>query len=125
MITSIIIAVKAWQKNLEECVSKCLELDYPDFEILILPDAPLEKKCPWSSSGRVSIFPTGPVGPAEKRDLALNYAKGEILAFIDDDAYPAKDWLKCAMEDFEDNSVAAMGGPSVTPFNDSLLEKAS
>ncbi len=78
-----------------------------------------------SSSGRVSIFPTGHVCPADKRDLALKYAKGEILAFIDDDAYPAKDWLKCAIEDFEDNSVAAVGGPSVTPFNDSLRQQAS
>lgn len=57
--------------------------------------------------------------------MALRYAKGEILAFIDDDAYPQKDWLKNAVEDFRDESVAAVGGPAVTAFNDSLLQKAS
>lgn len=74
---------------------------------------------------KISIFPTGQAYPAKKRDLALKYAKGEILAFIDDDAYPRKDWLKNAMEDLKDESVAAVGGPAVTALNDKFLQKAS
>jgi len=73
----------------------------------------------------VSIFPTGPVCPADKRDLALKYAKGEIIAFIDDDAYPEKDWLKNAIANFKDESVAAVGGPAVTPSEDNLRQQAS
>lgn len=69
--------------------------------------------------------PTGAVGPAWKRDRALNFADGEILAFIDDDAYPHKDWLRCAVKNFEDPEVAAVGGPAVTPGNDILKAKAS
>ena len=57
--------------------------------------------------------------------MALGYAKGEILAFIDDDAYPRKDWLKNAMENFKDQDVAAVGGPAITPGEDSIRQKAS
>jgi len=73
----------------------------------------------------IKIIPIGPVSPAQKRDIALSYAKGEILAFLDDDAYPKKDWLKNAINNFADPQVAAVGGPAVTPENDDIKQKAS
>ena len=73
----------------------------------------------------IRIIPTGPVSPAQKRDIAVGQAKGEILAFIDDDAYPAKDWLKNAMDNFKDSNIAAIGGPAVTPPGDTPRQRAS
>ncbi len=126
MTVSIIIAVKTWQKNLEECVDKCQGLDFSEFEILILPDKPIDRDSPQKAgTAPVRIIPTGPVSPAQKRDIALNYAKGEILAFLDDDAYPDKNWLKNAIKNFDDSSVAAVGGPAVTSPADNLRQKAS
>jgi glycosyltransferase involved in cell wall biosynthesis len=66
----------------------------------------------------ISIIPTGPLKPSDKRDIALKHAKGQILAFLDDDAYPVKEWLKAALVNFSDPEVAAVGGPAVTPLND-------
>lgn len=71
------------------------------------------------------IIPTGPVSPARKRDAALKYARGEILAFLDDDAFPDKDWLKNAITHFAAYNIAAVGGPAITPPNDDLRQKAS
>ncbi|MFH0790514.1 MAG: glycosyltransferase, partial [Candidatus Omnitrophota bacterium] len=122
MTVSIIIAVKTWQKNLEDCVGKCLQLDFSDFEILILPDQRLSRDIPDS---RVKVIPTGPVNPAKKRDIALKYARGQIIAFLDDDAYPEQDWLKNAVRNFDDECIAAVGGPAVTPGTDSLNQVAS
>jgi cellulose synthase/poly-beta-1,6-N-acetylglucosamine synthase-like glycosyltransferase len=121
MTVSIIIAVKTWQRNLEECVNKCLELDYKDYEIIVLPDDPLDKKL---NDPRVRFVSTGPVNPAIKRDKGMELARGEIIAFIDDDAFPEKDWLREAVKNFSDPQVAAVGGPAVTPVNDGLREKA-
>ncbi|MDD5431389.1 MAG: glycosyltransferase [Candidatus Omnitrophica bacterium] len=125
MTISIIIAVKTWQKNLEECVAKCLELDYHDFEIVILPDSFIDNDFLKRTKIPVKVVPTGVVGPGEKRDRAINEASGEIFAFLDDDAYPAKDWLRKAVRNFEDPLVAAVGGPAITPKNDSFRQKAS
>ncbi|MDI6605593.1 MAG: glycosyltransferase, partial [Candidatus Omnitrophota bacterium] len=127
MTVSIIIAVKTWQKNLEECVGKCAQLDYPPsgFEILILPDAAIERDSFHSGRVPLRIIPTGPVNPAQKRDIAIEHAKGEILGFIDDDAYPAKDWLNKAMDNFKDSNIAAAGGPAVTPPGDTFRQRAS
>jgi len=89
---------------------------------LIYPDVPIEKTF---ADKRIRVFPTGPVGPAEKRDKALLHAKGEILAFIDDDAYPRKDWLSKAVVHFQNTDIAAVGGPGVTPPESSLFQRVS
>jgi len=117
-----------------------MELDFSDFEILILPDEEFDSavSCQLSHACRqagafskdyvaksIKVIPTGKVSPAEKRDIALKYAKGEILAFIDDDAYPRKDWLKNAMKNFSDLQVAAVGGPAITAKEDNLRQRAS
>ncbi len=106
-----------------------MALDYPDFEIIILPDdeSTIPAPLPLALSLAVpfSIVPTGPVSPAHKRDMALAHALGEIIAFLDDDAYPVKDWLKNAVVHFSDIDIAAVGGPAVTPPGDNLLQEAS
>ncbi len=117
---SIIIPTKRISYLVEEAVSHILKVDYKSYEILVLPD---------EESAEVyrntKIIATGPVGPAEKRDLAFEHSEGEILAFLDDDAYPREDWLREAVKHFKDPEVAAVGGPAVTPQTDGLLQKAS
>ena len=125
MTVSIIIVVKAYCENLRECVSKCLELDLGDYEIIILPDSKITQEGILSHP-RVRIIPTGIVSPPKKRDIAAKQAKGEILAFLDDDAYPKKDWLKEAVNIFkESEKIGCVCGPAVTPQDDSILQKGS
>ena len=117
---SIVIPVKSLNEDLAECLRCCQELDYPDFEILVLLD-----DCKTRDFPKTRFISTGSVGPAEKRDLSLKYATGEILAFLDDDAYPMTNWLKNAVAHFGSPAVAAVGGPAITPKNSSLYQKAS
>ena len=117
---SIIIPAKDNNRYVEECISHCKKLDYSLYEIIILPDNPLPIN--WED---VKIVPTGPVVPSEKRDKGIKIAKGEILAFLDDDAFPSPDWLRNAATHFQNEEVAAVGGPAVTPQSDTLRQKAS
>ncbi len=111
-------------------MDSCQKLDYPDFEIIVLPDAPFSDQDISSggeafSNNKVKIIPTGEALPAKKRDFALEVAKGNIFAFIDDDVYLKEDWLKEAVKNFSDPEVAAVGGPAVTPPEDSFWQLAS
>ncbi len=117
---SIIIPCKQIGDYARESIERCLALDYPDFEIMVLPD--LESD---SISPNVRIIPTGVIGPAEKRDMAANVAEGEILAFIDDDAFPDRCWLSNAIAHFNKEDVAAVSGPGLTPANDCALQRSS
>jgi cellulose synthase/poly-beta-1,6-N-acetylglucosamine synthase-like glycosyltransferase len=68
---------------------------------------------------------SGPVGPAEKRNLGAREAKADILVFIDDDAYPESNWLSKAFDVFKETGTYALGAPAVTPPNSPFLEKIS
>ena len=72
------------------------------------------------------VIPTGDITPPFKRDIGAKHAQGEILAFLDDDAYPDSRWLKQAVKVFkEDENIGCVCGPAVTPASDSLKQKAS
>ncbi|MGB3345721.1 MAG: glycosyltransferase [Candidatus Humimicrobiia bacterium] len=117
---SIIIPVRNITDHLRETIKYCKELDYPNFEIIVLPDNELNEEF-----DDVKFISTGNLSPPHKRDIGAEYSSGDILAFIDGDAFPKKDWLKKASKYFEDENVGAVGGPGITPDSDSFLQKAS
>lgn len=118
--TSIIIAVKADNPYLRECLDACGRLTDQDFEILVLPDEACALPYP-----KTRVIPTGPAGPSVKRDRGAAAAQGEILAFLDDDAYPAPGWLAAAVRVLAAPDVAAAGGPAITPPQDDDRRQAS
>ncbi|MBI4313882.1 MAG: glycosyltransferase, partial [Candidatus Omnitrophica bacterium] len=119
---SVVIPCVAPNRYLTECLRACERLDYPadKIQIIVLPNEADAVPFP-----KVTVIPTGPCGPGKKRDSALAHCTGEIVAFIDDDTAPETDWLKNAMRCFEDDRIAAVGGPAVTPATDSLRQAAS
>lgn len=100
------------------------KLNYTNYEIIIVCDK--EVVTPQLRSEiRLLLTHQKATGPAEKRDLAIKQAKGEICAFIDDDAYPDPDWIKNAVAWFSNPEIVAVGGPGLTPPSDSFWEKMS
>lgn len=116
---SIIIPVKYINNDTRETIKYCREIDYPDFEIIVLPDKKVNEEF-----GEVKFIPTGNISPSKKRDMGAKHGSGDILAFIDADAFPKKDWLRNASKYFKDDNVGAVGGPGVTPDSDNFLQKA-
>jgi GT2 family glycosyltransferase len=119
---SIIIPVKAINDYVRETVPYIQSLDGDNWELLILPNESDQDE--WLDD-RIKLIPSGRVGPAEKRDLGAKYADGDILVFLDDDSYPSSNLLSVATPYFGDESIVAIGGPAITPANDSFWQKVS
>ncbi len=128
---SIIIPLPRFNDYIREAIPYYEKLDYSDYEIIILPDEPQDEVL--SKTLPIRVIPSGKVGPAEKRDLGAQNAKGEIIAFIDDDAFPDPGWLANAAKYFDkqmdgkpsDAPVGAVGGPAVTPPNEKFWQRIS
>ena len=69
----------------------------------------------------IRVIPTGRVRPAEKRNLGIQAATGDVIAFLDDDASPQPQWLAQACRHFSRDKVGAVGGPAITPPRDPSL----
>jgi glycosyltransferase involved in cell wall biosynthesis len=117
---SFIIPVKEVNDYVRGAVSSILSLAEKNFEIIVYPDVATDEI--WERSRQI---PTGPAGPAAKRNLAIRDARGEILVFIDDDAYPRKDFLETLEADFENEKIAAVGGPAITPKESKFWQRVS
>lgn len=117
---SFIIPVKAINDYIHEAIPNILKIAREDYEIIIYPDEVTPER--WPKTRQIG---TGHCGPAEKRTRAIRDALGEILVFVDDDSYPEPDFLEKLDTDFEDASITAVGGPAITPPDDSFWQKVS
>jgi len=126
---SIVIPVKRINDFLrKETIPAILKQSFQNFEIIIITDKVSKEKFP-----KTTIVPSWPkTGPADKRDIGVRKARGEILAFLDDDSYPDKNWLKNALAIFyqplitsHQSLIAAVCGPTLTPPHNNLRQKAS
>ncbi len=119
---SVVIACPGRSWMLDECLAALGGQTYGRFEVIVLPDEPFA--LPETPAFPLRILATGKVRPAEKRNLGIAEAKGDLVAFIDDDAYPDARWLERAILYFGAPDVGAVGGPGVTPPGDGFRAKA-
>jgi len=120
---TIVIPVKEINDYVRETVLYIQALDSRNWELIIVPNN--DDLNEWKDDFRISLVPSGRVGPADKRDQAAKIASGSILVFLDDDSYPKSDLLSIAEKYFDDKSISAIGGPAVTPDSDSYWQKVS
>lgn len=117
---SFIIPVKEINDYVRDNISRILLFEKNDFEIIVYPDETTDEV--WGKTRQIA---TGPGGPAMKRNLSIRDAKGEILVFIDDDAYPKENFIEVLAKDFDDENIAAVGGPAITPRESKFWQRVS
>lgn len=103
---SVIVPYKTKDFRVEKCLKWLSYQTFRGFEVIEVSD----KECDGL--------------PAEKRNYGIYKSKGDILAFIDSDAYPSSDWLKIALL-YLNQGYIGVCGPGVLPADSTLLEKAS
>lgn len=126
-LVSIIIPLKKINDYIKEETKYLLEQTYKNFEVIILPDSFSEEEIDLDIFGdkRIKIIETGAIPPALKRAKGVENSNGEILAFLDDDTYPEKDWLKNSLRAMETKNINALGGPAITSPKDNFSKQIS
>ena len=95
-------------KKLLELLSRQV---FADFEVVVVDQSttPLELgllRCNFA----LQYIHTTERGPAKSRNLGIKHAKGQVLAFTDDDCEPDIHWLANAYKHFQDQGVIGLEG---------------
>jgi GT2 family glycosyltransferase len=116
---TVAVCTRDRTENLELCIESCLQLDYPDFEVLIVDNAPKTEATRELITRRfpsVRYITEIRPGLGWARNRAIKEANGEIIAFTDDDAVVDPNWVRALTAIFAKNEqVMAVTGLIVTP----------
>ena len=97
---SVVIVNYNGQEHLQRCISSILRSDYPNFEIILVDDGSTDDSVKlvneiFGVESRLKlILSRVNSGPAKGRNVGSRQAKGEYLAFVDNDTEVDKFWLK-------------------------------
>jgi GT2 family glycosyltransferase len=112
---SVVVPTTFQRKDqLVRTIESILQLDYPDFEIVIVdnrPSANNVRSLKLSDPSRVRIVSEPRRGAASARNRGIDVSTGEFIAFTDDDVIVDRNWLRALGARFAiDDEVEAIGG---------------
>jgi len=118
-----------------EGLARCLEalatqeLPRDRFEVVVVddgsPNPPREIVARFASALNVRLIEQANAGPAAARNAGAAAARGELLAFTDDDCRPDPHWLRALDEMVARHPGCAIGGRVENVFGDGLYSTAS
>jgi GT2 family glycosyltransferase len=102
---SVVIAAYNRPDLLEACFEALRKQTYKDFEVLSVvgfskPVLEISKEYD-KKHKNFFVFKTDSDSPSRKRNVGIKKAKGEIIAFTDDDCVPQKDWIENIVKEFK------------------------
>lgn len=118
---SVIVCTHNGQSTLTECLARLTTLRYPDFEVIVVDDGSSDASADIAKAHGARLVETEHRGLSHARNVGIANATGEIVAFLDDDAYPDHDWLDYIAASLRANGHAGVGGPNIAPDDDGFV----
>jgi GT2 family glycosyltransferase len=128
---SIVIPTYDRPRQLASCLESLTALTYPrdSFEVIVVDDgspvSPRNIVNDFSDRLNMTLLTQANAGPATARNLGAKQAKGEFLAFTDDDCAPDPDWLHSLADQFRTAPDHLIGGRTVNQLSENLFSSAS
>jgi len=128
---SIVIPTTGNVKFIRGLVDSVIKLDYPKdkFELIFIGDKPtklIEKHSERAVKAGINmVVEYTPVAAGQKRNIGAKKAKGDLIAFTDDDTILREDWIKNSIKHLVENKgYVGVGGPNYTPKEELPFAKA-
>lgn len=130
-LCSIVIPTRERPQALQNCLRALAQLDYPrdGFEVIVVDDGsrvnlePVIAPITQEIHARLVCAPHA--GPAAARNAGARQARGELLAFTDDDCMPDAQWLAALVERYVAARDGMFGGKTVNSLPTNLCSSAS
>jgi O-antigen biosynthesis protein len=118
---SVIICTHNGSETIFNCLRGVQGLDYPAMEVIIVDDGSTDDTANIARQFPFHVVSISHLGLSTARNVGLQNATGEIVAYIDDDAWPDPHWLTYLALTFQDQACAGAGGPNIRPPGENIV----
>ena len=119
---SVVVCSYNGSATIRDTMEAFLTLEYPNFEVIVVNDGSTDAApdIVGEYMGRYALrlISTENRGLSNARNTGWQEASGEIIAYIDDDAYPDPHWLHYLAHVFINSDFVGVGGPNLAPPGD-------
>lgn len=116
---SVVVCSYNGERTLEECLDSLMRLNYPDYEVILVDDGSKDATPEIAERfPQVQVIRQENRGLSVARNVGAEAARGEIVAYTDDDCVADENWLLYLVRAMQDQQAEAIGGPNITPVND-------
>jgi GT2 family glycosyltransferase len=118
---SVVVCSCNGAQTVAQTLAALEDMEYPDYETIVIDDGSTDQTSAIASKHNVRLICTENRGLSVARNLGLKAATGEIIAYIDDDAYPDPHWLTYLVAAFLHTEHAGVGGPNIAVPGDGAI----
>ena len=118
---SVVVCAYNAEDTIRDCCEGLAALDYPDFEVIVVDDGSVDRSGAIASEYDVEVIRTENQDLSHARNVGLEASTGEVVAYIDSDAWPDPSWLRYLVAAFARSAHAAIGGWNIAPAGDGLI----
>lgn len=112
MKISIVIPARNESERIEATIKKALDQDYPDFEVIVVDNASTDNTADLAKAfSKVRVVKESRPGLLLARECGRVNATGDIIANLDADCLPEKNWLSMGAKYFINPKIVAVTGP--------------
>jgi GT2 family glycosyltransferase len=118
---SVVVCSYNGARTLRDTLEGLARLQYPSFEAIVVNDGSTDATPALAAEYDVRLINTDNRGLSSARNTGWQAASGEIVAYIDDDAYPDPHWLHYIAYRFMTGDWVGVGGPNIAPPGDGAI----
>ena len=128
---SVIIPTRNRPEKVRACLTALAAQTLPSaqYEVVVVDDGSDQSLAPiiaaFANRLPVRLLEQARAGPARARNAGAASARGELLAFTDDDCEPAPDWLAVLLAGHRQAPDKALGGRTVNAVDGNVYSEAS
>jgi GT2 family glycosyltransferase len=115
---SVVVCSFNGSRTIRDCLEALKNLLYPNYELIVVDDGSTDGTAAIASKYPCRVIRTPNCGLSSARNTGLKEATGEIVAYVDDDAWPDPHWLTYLVHALLNTSQAGVGGPNIPPRGD-------
>ncbi len=118
---TVVVCSYNGSSTIRQTLERLNALDYPDYEVIVVNDGSTDTTADIVKEFPVTLISTENKGLSSARNTGYLAGSGDLVAYIDDDAFPEEHWLRYLAMAFIQQDVAAVGGPNYPVPNDVMV----